>query len=112
MYQTEETVAGLHALNDTSAKCLEAVKKITPAEEEPPGNALAGSIFRQLEDDSGRQYYYNPQTGESQWEHPLKQNKLAMLVAPRISESENAFASAALKVLGSPQKPVRPPETG
>jgi hypothetical protein len=110
LYQTEETIAGLQVLEDTSSKVLQAVKKITPAEEEPPGLAITGSIFRELEDDLGRSYYYNPQTGESQWEHPLKKpNRLALAMGgDRLGISENAFASAALQVL---QKPERPPET-
>eukprot|EP00746_Dinoflagellata_sp_MGD_P165721 gnl/MRDRNA2_/MRDRNA2_95161_c0_seq1.p1 gnl/MRDRNA2_/MRDRNA2_95161_c0~~gnl/MRDRNA2_/MRDRNA2_95161_c0_seq1.p1 ORF type:complete len:858 (-),score=132.38 gnl/MRDRNA2_/MRDRNA2_95161_c0_seq1:167-2740(-) len=103
--QTEETIAGLQLLEDTSSKCLEAVKKLQPAEEEPPGKAIAGSVLRELEDASGHAYYYNPQTGESQWEHPLKKpNRLALAM----SGAQDAFASAALQVL---QKPVRPLET-
>merc|ERR1712070_395677 len=98
LYQTEDAIADLQVLEETSSKCLEAVQKLQPAEEEPPGKAIAGSILRELEDDLGHSYYYNPQTGESQWEHPLKKpNRLALAMGgDRLGISENAFASAAL----------------
>lgn len=103
LYQTEDTIAGLQLLEETSGKCLQAVKKLQPAEQEPAGKAIAGSVFRELEDATGNPYFYNPQTGESQWEHPLKKpNRLALAMGA------DMFASAALQVL---TKPARPPGT-
>jgi len=105
LYQTDGIREGLLVIEETTAKCLPALKKITPAEEEPPGKPIAGSIFRELENEFGTPYYYNPQTGESQWDHPLekKQNsmlqRLAALPMKPQQSAGDSFASAALKAL-------------
>lgn len=34
------------------------------------GGAAASSVWSELQDEQGRSYYYNTQTGVSQWEKP------------------------------------------
>lgn len=34
------------------------------------GGAAASSVWQELQDEQGRSYYYNTQTGVSQWEKP------------------------------------------
>lgn len=112
---TDGAWEGVAIIQDTHAKCIQAVKQITPAEEEPPGKPISGSVFRELEDESGQSYYYNPTTGESQWEHPLgksqSRNRLALPTsespAHRLSGAANIFGSVALEVL---KKPAKPPD--
>lgn len=102
--QTQGAYEGLMLIEQTSERCLEAVKKITPADEEPPGIPIAGSIWREIENDTGHVYYYNPQTGESQWDHPLQnKNRLALAMGGAAGgvtgSAGDAIASAAFKVM-------------
>ena len=41
-----------------------------PAHEGGGGGPAGGSMWQELQDDQGRTYYYNTQTGVSQWEKP------------------------------------------
>jgi hypothetical protein len=97
--QTKGTTQGLEIIEETSARFLEAVRKITPAEEEPPGEAIPGSVWRAIENDMRQVYYFNPQTGESQWDNPVekKQNRLALAMGPK--SAGDVFALAALQAL-------------
>ena len=36
----------------------------------PQGGGPPPSVWQELKDDQGRTYYYNSQTGASQWERP------------------------------------------
>jgi len=102
LYYTDGQLEGLEMINETSQRCYQALKTITPAEEEPPGVPIPGSIWREIRD-GNTVYYYNPQTGESQWDNPMGIKKQGtankLLMPPSQNTLGAAIASAAFQVL-------------